>query len=590
MKQFLKFLLASCLGVIAATFLLFGIGGLIIAGIVNQTDQPQKVKPNTVLHLTFNNPIPEQTNNLELDPFNFQQEKILGLTATIDAIERAAGDDNIKGIFLEVDGLPSGGLANISVLRTALEKFKASDKFIIAYSKYYSQGAYYLSTTADELHLNPLGMVDFRGFAAQVPFFKEMLEKIGVDMQIFYAGKFKGATEPYRLYELSEENKLQIRTYLTDIYDNFLDDISKGRRLTENELRQFANEYTGLDPEEALASGLVDKVSYRDEALASIRTRIGLEEDEKIPTISLEAYNRSNPQEKDYSIKDKIAVIYAEGTIIDGKGEPGTIGDEEYTEYVRKARQDDKVKAIVLRVNSPGGSAMSSENIWREIKLAREEGKPVVVSMGDYAASGGYYISCGADSIFAEPNTLTGSIGVFMMIPDLSELMGDKIGIEFDTVKTGNFSTGINGLYPLSTAEGRLLQERTDDLYETFLKRVSDGRGLSRDEVHAIAQGRVWTGERAATIGLVDDLGGLDRALASAATLAGLEEYRTTEYPKVKDQFQQLMEQWMGEASFKAAVLSKTNLGPYYERVEFLNEIREGAGIQARLPFLISFE
>ena len=590
MRQFFKFLFASCLGVILASLVLMGIGSLIITSIAKQTTKGKDLKPNTVLHLTFENPVPEQTNNLELDPFDINQDNILGLKATTDALERAAADENIKGIFLEVDGLAGIGMANIEVLRDALLEFKSTGKFIYAYSKYYSQGAYYLATAADEVYLNPLGMVDFKGFAAQIPFFKDMLDKIGMDMQIFYAGKFKGATEPYRFNEMSEPNRLQIRTYLDDIYQNYLAAVSESRGLSTQDLHAMANDYTGLDPVASADKGMIDHIAHRDEVISAIKEQLGLDEDEKIPFRTLEDFNESNPVERDYKIKDKIAIIYAEGTIIDGKSDPGSVGDETYADYIRKARKDDKVKAIVLRVNSPGGSAMSSEHIWRELSLAKEAGKPVVVSMGDYAASGGYYISAMADSIFAEPNTLTGSIGVFMVIPNASELLDDKLGIHFDSVKTANSAQGITPFYPLSEQEKVLLQKRTDDLYDIFLQRVADGRGLSKDAVHAIAQGRVWTGERALEIGLVDRIGGLEQAVASAAELASLDTYRTTAYPKVKEPLQMLMEQWLGEDSFRAGVASKFKLKNYYEHLKLLEELQAGQNAQARLPFLIPFE
>lgn len=589
MGQFFKFLLASCLGIFLAFFLLLGISGLAITAIAKEADKAKSITPNTVLHLTFDDEVPEQTNNLELDPFDFKTRKVLGLQEALNTLERARNDDNIKGIFMEVDGLARGGVATAAVLRDALVEFRESGKFIIAYSKYYSQGAFYLASSADQVMVNPLGMVDFRGFAAQMPFFKDMLDKIGVEMQVYYAGKFKGASEPYRLSKMSDENRMQIREYLDDIYEHFLADISASRNLSEERLRQLANEYTGMDPEAAAEAGLVDKVAHREDALDELRSRLGLDDNEKIPMASLEEYNQAKPGKANYRAKKKIAVVYAEGAIVDGKGSPGNIGDEKYTEYIRQIRQDDNIMAIVLRVNSPGGSAMASENIWKELSLARAEGKRIVVSMGDYAASGGYYISAMADSIFAEPNTLTGSIGVVMAIPDASELLEDKAGIRFDSVKTGAFSTGITPFYPLSPAESRMLQARTDDMYETFLERVSEGRKLSRDSAHAIAQGRVWTGERALEIGLVDRIGGLEQAIASAAAMAELDEYRLTEYPKVKDPIQQLIEQWFGEENVRTKAILRSELGEYYPYLQFVQELKDSRGLQARLPLWIPF-
>lgn len=589
MGQFLKFLLASCLGLFIGFFLLMGIGALVIGQAISASEKVKDVEANSVLHLTLDRPIPEQTNNLEIDPFAFETESTLGLTAIVDAIDRAAEDDDIKGIFLEPEQLSAIGLASSGVIRDALVDFKKKGKFIIAYGDYYTQAGYYLAATADEVLLNPLGIVDLRGFSTQIPFFKDMLDRIGVNMQVYYAGKFKGATEPYRLNELSDANRQQIRIYLDDVYNHFLMGLSDARGLSVPELRQIANDYEGIDPNSALSSGLVDVIDHRDAALNRLRDRLGLEEDEDIKRVSLSAYAKASKADKDYSVKDKIAIIYAEGAIVDGNGTPGTIGDEQYVKYIKEARKSDRIKAVVLRVNSPGGSAMASENIWKEIRLTQEAGKPVVVSMGDYAASGGYYISAAADSIFAEPNTLTGSIGVFSLIPDASDLMNEKLGIHFDTVKTGDFSLGITPFFPMSPQGARLMQIRTDSMYETFLQRVSEGRGLPRDSVHAIAQGRVWTGNAGLKIGLVDALGGLDRAIDAAATLAELDEYRTTDYPKVKDPIQQLMEQWLGEENVRAQAMLKYQLGDQYKHYRLVKDLAESKGVQARMPYLLSY-
>lgn len=589
MGQFLKFLLASCLGLFIGFCLLLGIGAIAIGQAISAADTVKDIEANSVLHLTLDRPIPEQTNNLEIDPFAFETKSTLGLTAIVDAIEQAAGDDDIKGILIEPEQLTSIGLASSGVIRDALMDFSDAGKFIIAYGDYYTQAGYYLAASADEVILNPLGIVDLRGFSTQIPFFKDMLDRIGVNMQVYYAGKFKGATEPYRLNELSDANRQQIRTYLDDVYNNFLTDLSDSRGLTMDALRQAANNYEGIDPNTALDNGLVDIINHRDGALDLLRERLGTEEDEDIKFVELSTYAKASKASKDYSVKDKIAIIYAEGAIVDGKGTPGSIGDEQYVKYIKEARESDRIKAIVLRVNSPGGSAMASENIWKEIRLTQDAGKPVVVSMGDYAASGGYYISAPADSIFAEPNTLTGSIGVFSLIPDASELMNKKLGIHFDTVKTGDFSLGITPFFPMSPQGARLMQIRTDSMYETFLKRVSEGRGLTRDTVHAIAQGRVWTGNAGLQNGLVDALGGLDRALEAAASLAELDDYRTTDYPKVKEPIQQLMEEWLGEENVRAQAMLKYQLGDQYKHYRLVKDLAESKGVQARMPYLLSY-
>lgn len=590
MGQFFKFLFASCLGVILAALAIGGISLVIFTKIASEANRPAPVSANSVLRLTFNDPIPEKTNNLEMDPFDLNENKILGVQDLVYTIETAKEDDRIKGIFLEVDGLPAG-FATAHVLRNAILDFKESGKFVTAYSKYYSQGAYYVASAADKIHINPIGLVDFRGFAAQVPFFKEMLDEVGVKMQVFYAGKFKSATEPYRRINMSDENRLQVREFLNDNYDLFLDGISQSRNISIEQLKQIADSYAASDPEKALSLQIVDHVGYRDEAISDLKDRLGLGKKEIPKFISAKKYFNAKPKRQDYSVKNKIAVIYAEGTIVDGKGENGTIGDDRYTKIISKIRRDEKIKAIVLRVNSPGGSAMSSENIWREFSLFKETGKPIVVSMGDYAASGGYYISCMADKIVAEPNTLTGSIGVFSIIPSVSKLLNDKLKIHFDTVKTGKFSTGITGIFDMNAAEGKIMQNRTDYLYETFLKRVADGRKMTRNKVHEIAQGRVWTGTKAKEIGLVDKIGDLDDAIEMAAELADLDEYRLTEYPFLKDPLLQFIEKFTSDddASTRKNQLIKSELGEWYPYYQMIMELRDSKGTQARLPFVLPF-
>jgi protease-4 len=590
MSQFLKFMLASCLGIFISIFLLFGIGLIAIGLIAKKADKPVAVGPNTVLHLTFSKPIPEQTNNIDLNPFDFSQKRTLGLHEILEAIQTAQEDDNIKGIFLEPEALMSGGLATAAVLREALSDFKASGKFVLAYSKYYTQGGYYLASVADEVMVFPMGAIDFRGFAAQIPFFKDMLDKIGIEMQVFYAGKFKGASEPFRLNKMSEDNRLQIREYLEGVYQVFLEDISADRQLSTDQLRQLADEFAGMDPRRAAEAGLIDRVGHRDEALDWLRGRLGLDEDEKIPSVTLEQYRQAKPGKKNFKAKDKIAIIYAEGNIVDGDGQAGSIGDKKYVKHIGSLRKDKRVKAIVLRVNSPGGSALASENIWRELSLAKAAGKPIVVSMGDYAASGGYYIAAGADSIFAEPNTLTGSIGVVSAFPNASNLLEKKIGIHFDTVKTNDLAAGFTPFYPLSPAESKALQSQLERTYDIFLQRVSEGRQMSMDSVLEIAQGRVWTGRRAVEIGLVDRLGGLGDAVAAAAALAATEDYRLTRYPPVKEPLQQLMEQIMGNQDTRARAVLRHQLGSFYPYYRFLQEIQDSKGLQARLPLLLPFE
>ncbi len=594
MNQFFKFLFASCLGVFLALVLLFGLGTVIVAAIASQADKPQSVEPNTVLHLGLDKIVPEHTNNVEISPFDFQTEKVLGLHDVLRTLEMAEKDPNIKGIFLEADNLNVSGIAMTEALRDGLLQFRESGKFVLAYSKYYSQGSYYLASAADEVYLNPMGMVDFRGFAAMVPFFKNMLDKIGVDMQIFYAGKFKSATEPFRLTKMSEENRLQTRAYLASTYEGFLADIATTRNTSPEALRRAAEQFTGGSATTALEAGLIDRIAYREEVLGALRQKLGLNEDDEIPSISLNAYHRSNPPLKDYSVRDKVAVLYAEGSIVDGDAPNGVIGDANYTRIIRQLRDDESIKAIVLRVNSPGGSAMASENIWNELRMTREAGIPVVVSMGDYAASGGYYIAMASDSIFAQPKTLTGSIGVFQLLPNTRELFNEKLGITFDTVKTSHFAAELTPFYELSPQAQQYLRGRTEMTYDTFLQRVAVGRSMPRDSVDAIAQGRVWSGEMALQIGLVDRLGQLEDAIASAARLANMDTYRLVEYPRIKDPWQALIEELSGmeEDGLRSVrqALIKEELGDFKPYLEFFTQLGQVEGPQARLPMVIPFK
>lgn len=586
MGQFFKFMFASCLGVILAGILLTLIGVGVVTQLASQADKHKTVQPNTVLHLTLDQPVPEQTNNLDMNPFDLKNQYVLGLNDMIGAIRQAKTDDRVQGIYLDLKQVVVGP-ATSKALRQAIDDFKSSGKFVYAYGEYYMQGSYYLASVADKVYLNPLGDLDFRGYSIIQPYFKKMLDKIGVDMQVTYAGNFKSATEPFRLEKMSPENRTQVREFIESLYDSFLADISASRKKSVEELENIADGWKMRNPEDAVNLGLVDHAGYEDEVLGDIRSRLGLEEDDKIPMMKLADYAKSKGSGQDYSAKDRIAVVYAEGSIVDGKASPGTIGDDQYVKWLRSIRKDDKIKAVVLRVNSPGGSALASENIWRELSLIKETGKPVVVSMGDYAASGGYYISCMADSIYAEPNTLTGSIGVFNLMPNAEILFEEKLGITFDTVKTGEFSTSLTPFYSWTDSERKIMQQDVDDIYETFLQRVASGRGMTRDEVHQVAQGRVWTGQRAVELGLVDDIGGLDKALQTAAYLAGVEKYRTREFPAVKEPIQQFIEEFMEEDEAVQSYLLKEQLGQYGPLYQHIKELQSATGVQARLPFLI---
>ena len=592
MNQFFKFVFASCLGVFLATIAISILSFFIFMGISSSAaEKLVSVSKGSVLHIKLDQQIPEQTNNLEMNPFDFNSQDILGLNDIVKSLEHAAEDEKIDGILLDLGYRVATGMASAATLRETLLKFKESGKFIHAYSKNYTQSTYYLASTADKIYLSPLGGVDLHGFAATVPFFKTMLDKVGIKMQVFYAGDFKSATEPYRRTEMSDQNRLQLREFLDPLYNSFLSEIGESRNKSVTELKEMANKLQLSLAEDALSQGMVDELGYIDNVLDNLRDETGLDENDKVKTVSLNDYANSFNDKINFKIKDKIAIIYAEGAIFQDQGERGTIVDNEYIKIIRKLRNDDKIKAIVLRVNSPGGSAIASENIWREFTLAQEAGKPVVVSMGDYAASGGYYIACMADKIIAEPNTLTGSIGVFSMIPNLGELYNDKLGINFDTVLTADYSVGLNAVFEMDDFEKAHWQKNTDRMYNIFLQRVAAGRNMSKEDVHKVAQGRVWIGPKAKELGLVDEIGTVDDAIAAAAELAELASYRTTEYPKQPDPMQEFINELTGQKDDDAIrnhILQK-EFGQHYEMYRHIKEMITSEGVQARMPFMVEF-
>ncbi|MFN0014536.1 MAG: signal peptide peptidase SppA [Saprospiraceae bacterium] len=590
MNQFFKFLFASCLGTFLALLLLFFVGMFTLSGFAASAMENEKapINANSVLELKFEQPIPDKTNNMPLDPFDFDQKSVLGLTDMVKTIRQAKEDPDIKGIYINAMAVPAGR-ATSNTLREALLDFKKSGKFVVAYANYYTQNAYYVASAADEVLVNPVGAVDFRGLSSTIMFFKGMLDKMDVQMRIFYAGKFKSATEPYRLDRMSDENRLQVRQYITALHNEMMADISASRKIAEIDLRRIADTYEGRSAQTALSSKLVDRIAYEDEALKLLKTKIGLDDKEKLSRIKIEDYYESRVKKVDFTTKDKIAVVYAEGTIMDGdKGDPGDVLDGKYVKYLRTIRDDKAIKAVVLRINSPGGSVLASENILREVNLCKAAGKPIVVSMGDVAASGGYYIACQADSIFAEPNTITGSIGVFGMIPILQKTMKENLGITLDTVRTGRYSAFGTSFMDFSPEESSMIQERVEWTYRDFLEKVAKGRKMSVEQVDAIAQGRVWDGKKAREIGLVDDMGGLDRALAAAAKLAGLEKYRTAEFPRTKTGIEQFIEKFdrnSGSDDDVRAWLIRSELGEMYPMYKMLRDARRSQGIQARLPY-----
>ncbi|MFT6210173.1 MAG: protease-4 [Bacteroidia bacterium] len=585
MKQFFKFMFASALGLVVGIFLLFAI----LAGIGASMGDKQtvEVKDKSVLHVKLNFEIKERGVSSpfgNFDPQTFEAKPSVGLNDILAILKNAANDDKVKGIYLDMQSVPAG-MATIEEIRNALLQFKESGKWIISYSEVYSQKAYYLASVSDELWLNPQGMVEWKGLGSQMMFLKGMFEKLEVEPQIIRYGKFKSAVEPLILDKMSAANRMQTMTYLNDLWNKILQGTSEGRGKTIEELDGFAQNATIQNGKDALENGLVDKLLYKDEVMVNLRAKLEIEnEDDKINFIGLAKYKDAPKAKVDgekVTKKEKIAIVYAVGSIESGQGDDETIGSERISAEIRKARKDDKIKAIVLRVNSPGGSALASDVIWREVVLAREA-KPVVVSMGDVAASGGYYIACAADTILAQPNTITGSIGVFGVLMNAQKMMNNKLGIMIDTAKTNRFADLGTPFRPLTSLEREIVQNGVNEIYEDFITKVGQGRGMTTAQVDSIGQGRVWSGEDALENGLVDLLGGIDDAVEIAANMAEVENYRVVEYPAQKDPIEQMIKEISGQGE---EVFLKHRLGQYYEYVKDVEDLMKMEGVQARLPY-----
>lgn len=585
MKDFLKYTLASCLGMTLAMMFL---GFLMIAGLAALVamagaggSSPATVKHGSVLALDFTQPYPERKNNLPAGSLTFSEEDIPGLHDVARLIREAAADEKVNGIFIE-NGMGSMGPSSAKIILDALSDFKASDKFIAAYGDFFTQQGYYLASPADHITLHPVGTVDFRGFASYIPFFKGLIDKIGLDIQVYYAGNFKSATEPFRRTEMSEENKLQTREFLTDVYQLYLKDIAEIRGIPYDTLHQIAWTFRIKAAEDALANRLVDEIGTRSDCERWMNAQMKKGAQDKVTYVDIDEYARSHPAKAgDAGAKDRIAIVFAEGEIVSDQEDYGVIDDDRYVKLLRDLRRQDDVKAVVLRINSPGGSILSAENIYQQLEGLKKDGKTLVVSMGDYAASGGYYLSALADSIFAQPNTLTGSIGVFSLFPNPSRALEDKLGVRFDTVRTGPYSTDFTVMFPWSDREHTYMQSRTDAYYEMFLKKVADGREMTRDAVHAVAQGRIWSGQRAVDLGLVDKLGTLEDAVRSAARLANLEEYRTQEYPIFQNPLQKIISDLLQDQKLEVEVAVKMPVG---DITRFLRHVESGEPM-ARLPY-----
>lgn len=587
MKQFFKMMFASMAGNLLLCLILFIIFFSIVASLASFTKKTVvEVKPNSVLTYKFDQEIPDRTSGNPIGQFDFntmKSNKVQGLDNILLTLDRAAKDEKIKGVFLDLTDIPSG-MATIEEVRNALIDFKKSGKFIFSYADEYSQRAYYIASVSDKIFLNPEGNVTFKGLASELMFFKGTLEKLDVQAQIVRHGKFKSAVEPFILDKMSDANREQYQKMLDVLWQQMLDGISAQRKITVEELNLLADNLRIQIGADALKYRLIDKLAYRDEVLDEIKTKLGIKEKDDIEFISGSKYFKARVRDKFVVGKKKVAVVYAIGQIGNGEGDEKTIGSDRLSETIRKVRNDSSVRAIVLRINSPGGSALASEVIWREVALAQKV-KPVVVSMGDVAASGGYYIACGANKIYAQPNTLTGSIGVFGVIPNLQKFFKNKLGITFDVVKTNKYSDYITTMRGLQPYETQVLTNQIENIYKVFVGHVAEGRKMKPEEVDSIGQGRVWSGLDAKRIGLVDEIGGLQNAIESAAKLAGLVDYKIEKYPKFKNSISEIINELMDESS---ETKLKATLGENYEYYEYLQNLQsfqKQKGVQARMPF-----
>ncbi|MDP2041480.1 MAG: signal peptide peptidase SppA [Algoriphagus sp.] len=580
--KFLGNVLAVIVGLfiftILSTLIFFGIIGMIAAS----SDQKVTVKENSILHLNLNGrTLVERTaeDKLDLGAFGnpFGRDMSAGLINLKRAISEAKTNESIKGIYLNV-GLIMAGQANLLELREAFLDFKESGKFIVAYDEAYSEGGYFLASVADEIYLNPLGAIDFNGFSSEGIFLKGLFEKVGIKPEVFRVGEFKSAVEPFILTKMSEENRLQTQFFLDDMNNLAVAQIAGSRGIALDSLQKINKEMLIRKPQDAVTYKLATALAYEDQVHAKLREKLGLEEEDDISTINATDLG-SVVKSKNITSKNRIAVIIAEGDIVGGNAE-GVISSEKFAKEIRKARKDDDIKAIVLRVNSPGGSIVASDVIWREMTEAKKA-KPLIVSMGEVAASGGYYISAPADTIVAQPNTITGSIGIFGLWFNVKGLLNEKLGVTTDVVKTGQLSDFMNPTRELMEVEKTIIQSSIEDGYETFISRVAEGRGMHPDSVKKVASGRVWTGTQAKERGLVDVLGGLNTAIEIAAgKIDAGDDYRVVYYPAKKTWFEELFSSFGDKVQTR---ILQAQLGENYQLIEKVKQLQNYQGVQVRM-------
>lgn len=584
MKDFLKFTLATVTGIIVSGVILFFLSIMVLFSMASSSESETQVRKNSVMMLNLNGTLNERSQEIPFDFLMGDEYKSYGMDDILASIKKAKEHEDIKGIYLEATSL-NAGVAACEEIRDALKDFKASGKFIVAYSDNYTQGLYYLSSVADKVLMNPQGMIEWNGLSSTPVFFKDLLEKIGVEMQIFKVGTYKSAVEPFISTEMSPANREQINAYLTSIWGQITGDVAESRNLSVESLNAIADRMLMFHPaEESVKCGLIDTLIYKNDVQNYLKAMAGIDKDDSMPVLGLQDMinvKKNMPKDKSGNI---IAVYYAYGDIYNSASSDISEQSIDATKVIKDLRwlkEDENVKAVVLRVNSPGGSAFASEQIWYAVSELKKE-KPVIVSMGDYAASGGYYISCNADTIVAEPTTLTGSIGIFGMFPNAKGLT-DKIGLDFDVVKTNQYADFGMPNRPMNDGEKGLMQMYVNNGYDLFLTRCSEGRGISKEELDKIAQGRVWTGSKAKELGLVDELGGLDKALEIAIAKASVDAYTVMSYP-AKKSFFDILTSVRPDNYIKTRIL-KSAMGDLYRPFSVLENFNKCDRIQARMPF-----
>ncbi len=584
--NFIKNVLATFVGIILFCMMSFFL--LLIVGVVasaGSSSSGKSTKSNSIIKLDLENVSNDYGGSVYIEDFDYKETNNDGLINVLQAIDYAKGDDKIKGISIENNATGLGSTQRKAIV-DKLAEFKKTGKFVVAYADYYSQGEYYLASVADTVYMNPMGSIDFKGLASEILYMKDLQEKSGIHMEVIRHGKYKSAVEPFLQQTMSDENREQLTVLLNSIWESYVGDISKNRKIPVAKLNDIATNLDARNANLALQNKLIDKIAYIDQYHNGIKKALDIKYDDNINEIEILDYIKDvNLNIKKVSAKDQIAVIFAQGEIQGGEGNVNTIGEGSINRALKEARKNDKIKAVVLRVNSPGGSALTSDIIWREIELTKKV-KPVIVSMGDVAGSGGYYIACNANRIFAEPVTITGSIGVFGMVPNFKKV-ADKFGVNAEAVKTHENATGYSVFEEMSPKYKQTLTESIEIIYDTFISRVAEGRKIDKAKVDEMAQGRVWTGTMAKQLGLVDELGSLDDAIAYAAKLVKTDNYKVSLYPEYEVELADLFRKFLGMSvsSVKEDAIKNEIGTENYELLQRMNYLKQSKGVQAMMPY-----